>query len=166
MTESIGICELGHVGLHVTDIDRMRSFYETTLGLVVSDVNPKSGAVFMTSRPSDEHHEILLVPGRAPDHTDPTVLQQLSWRADPLETLQRLHARIVKSGAEIVGVVTHGNAIAVYFLDPEGNTTEIYFRTGLAVTQPFRQEISLEGAPHDVLAESERLVRAHRGPQL
>jgi hypothetical protein len=59
-----------------------------------------------------------------------------------------------------VAVVTHGNAIGVYFLDPEHNTTEVYVQTGLPVPQPFREQISLDGTSEEILAESERLVRA------
>jgi catechol-2,3-dioxygenase len=164
MTDGAGIVELGHVGLFVTDIDAMRSFYEDIMGLTVSDVNPVTGAAFLSSRPEHEHHELVLAPGRDPA-SGPQLIQQLSWRLDGIASLQRMHQRLLASGAEIVGVVTHGNAIGIYFLDPERNTTEVYVQTGLPVPQPFRETISLEGAPEDILAESERLVRA-RLPEL
>jgi catechol-2,3-dioxygenase len=160
MTGVSGICELGHVGLYVTDIDVMRSFYEQTMGLTVSDLNPATGSVFMSARPGFEHHELVLAPGR--DASTGSRLQQLSWRVDSVESLQMLHKRLLAAGVEIVGVVTHGNAIGVYFLDPEGNTTEVYVQTGLAVPQPFREQISLDGTAAEILAESERLVRARQ----
>jgi catechol-2,3-dioxygenase len=143
----------------VTDIEVMRSFYTQTMGLTVSDVNPATGAVFLSSRPGFEHHELVLAPGREPA-AGQKLLQQLSWRTDDVASLQGLHQRLLAAEAEIVAVVTHGNAIGVYFLDPEGNTTEVYVQTGLPVPQPFRESISLDGTPEEILAESERLVRA------
>jgi|HubBroStandDraft_5_1064220.scaffolds.fasta_scaffold50621_2 catechol-2,3-dioxygenase len=164
MSDRAGIVELGHVGLFVTDMEVMRSFYEDVMGLTVSDVNPVTGAAFLSSRPEHEHHELVLAPGRDPEAAA-QLLQQLSWRVDGISSLQRIHQRLLASGAEIVGVVTHGNAIGIYFLDPERNTTEVYVQTGLPVPQPFREPISLEGTAEDILAESERLVRA-RLPEL
>ncbi len=161
MTAEPGIAELGHVGLFVTDIEVMRAFYEQTMGLTVSDVNPATGAVFMSSRPGFEHHELVLAPGRAAGAAN-RLLQQLSWRVDDVGSLQRLYQRLLAAQAEIVAVVTHGNAIGVYFLDPEGNTTEVYVQTGLPVPQPFREPISLDGTPEEILAESQRLVRVRR----
>lgn len=155
MTE--GITELGHVGLFVHDLDVMRVFYEETMGLSVSDINADTGAVFMSARPEYEHHEVLLVPGReVPEGT--RWLQQLSWRVDSIESLQKIYNSLLSGGTEIVGVVTHGNTISVYFLDPEGNTTEIYVPTGLAVPQPFREPISLEGTAEEILRQSAHLV--------
>ena len=55
---------LGHVGVHVRDIERSVAFYRDILGLQVSDRSPR-GAVFMTAQDrSVEHHELLLAPGR------------------------------------------------------------------------------------------------------
>ena len=55
-------------------------------------------------------------------------------------------------------VLDHGNAIGIYFLDPEGNKLEVYWQTGLDFPQPFGKKISLRGSAQDVLAEHERLV--------
>jgi len=55
-------------------------------------------------------------------------------------------------------VLDHGNAIAIYFLDPEGNKLEVYWPTGPDFLKPFGKEISLRGSAQAVLAEHERLV--------
>jgi hypothetical protein len=56
---------LGYVGVYVHDIERSRAFYRDILGLSVSDESAGSGAVFLTSKErTEEHHELLLVPGR------------------------------------------------------------------------------------------------------
>jgi catechol 2,3-dioxygenase-like lactoylglutathione lyase family enzyme len=64
-----GIVELGHTGVWVNDLDKMRDFYTRVLGLVVTDEDPEAGMVFLSSRPDVEHHEFVLARGRvgAPD---------------------------------------------------------------------------------------------------
>ena len=154
MTE---IVELGHVGIHVTDLPRMRAFYTTVLGLTVTDEDPGNGRVFLSSRPHFEHHELLLATGRNTPE-DIVLVQQVSWRVGSIAGLQALHRRLVGAEAEIKYVITHGNALAVYFRDPENNHCEVYFHTGLDVPQPFRRGISLEGSAEELLAENRRIV--------
>jgi catechol-2,3-dioxygenase len=155
------IVELGHVGLHVNDLSSMRDFYTRVLGLEVTDENAERGRVFLSSRPEFEHHELLLAVGRkTPEGTQ--LVQQLSWRVGTVAGLQELHSELLAENTEITAVITHGNALAVYFLDPERNLCEVYVHTGLAVPQPFRRGISLAGDPEAILAENERIVTASR----
>jgi catechol-2,3-dioxygenase len=42
------IAKLGHVGLHVQDIEKEKAFYRDVLGLTVSDEDPELGMVFMS----------------------------------------------------------------------------------------------------------------------
>ena len=53
-----------HVGLYVTDIDLMQSFYSSVLGMVVTDRGALRGRelVFMT-RNINEHHQLVLASG-------------------------------------------------------------------------------------------------------
>lgn len=153
----MGIVELGHTGLHAYDLDVMRDFYERVLGLTVTDEEPALGLVFLSSRPEYEHHEFVLAGGRdAP--IGAKLINQISWRLDGVSALQHYHQILRKENARIESVVTHGNAIGIYFLDPEGNKLEVYWPTGVDVPQPFRKNISLEGSPEDVVAENKRLV--------
>lgn len=161
MTE---IVELGHVGIHVTDLATMRDFYTRVLGLTVTDEHEGRGRVFLSSRPDFEHHELLLATGReTADGTE--LVQQLSWRVGSVEGLQALYRRLVDYQAEISSVITHGNALAVYFFDPEGNRCEVYVHTGLDVAQPFRHDISLDGTPDELFAENRRIVDAARAAE-
>ncbi len=73
------IAELGHAGLHVHDLGRMRDFYERVLGLRVTDEDPELGLVFLSSRPEVEHHEFVLARGRTAP-ADVRLLNQISWR--------------------------------------------------------------------------------------
>ncbi|MDQ2722221.1 MAG: VOC family protein [Actinomycetota bacterium] len=153
----MAILELGHTGLHVYDLDTMRDFYERVLELTVTDVDPVQGTVFLSSRPEREHHEMVLAKGRTAP-LDTTLLNQISWRVDSVDTLLRYFALLTEYGARIDRVLDHGSAIGIYFLDPEGNKLEVYWQTGDQMPQPFGKEINPQGSAQDVLAEHERLV--------
>lgn len=155
----MGIAELGHTGIHVDDLDVMRDFYARVLGLTVTDEAPELGASFLSSRPDVEHHEIVLAKGRTAQR-DVKLINQISWRVADLPSLQSLYGAILDYGSPIRMVITHGNAIGVYFSDPEGNPNEIYWQTGIDVPQPFGKPIDLTQTPEDVIAENERLIAA------
>jgi catechol-2,3-dioxygenase len=157
-----GIVELGHTGLWVSDLAVMRRFYEHVIGLTVTDEDKEWGIVFLSSRPDVEHHELVLQRGRtAPEGAKLT--HQISWRLDDLEALVAYHQRFVAEGVSIQQVVTHGNALGIYFFDPEGNRNEVYWRTDVATPQPFRKTIDLDGTREQILATAERL-RHDGGP--
>jgi catechol 2,3-dioxygenase-like lactoylglutathione lyase family enzyme len=76
------------VGLYVRDIERSKAFYRNMLGLVISDESPKTGSTFMTAKGRlEEHHELLLVPGRE----DGKVMQQLSFRCASLADVKEFY---------------------------------------------------------------------------
>ena len=82
---------LGHVGLYVRDLARMRDFYTRVLGLEVTDESAERRMVFLSSRPAEEHHEVLLIErrddvGGAPR---PSLLQQVAFNVDSLAELRR-----------------------------------------------------------------------------
>lgn len=158
----MGIAELGHAGLHVEDLDTMRDFYARVLGLTVTDEAPELGATFLSSRPEVEHHEIVLVKGRTAPR-DVKLINQISWRVADLQSLQSLYRAVLDYGSPIRMVITHGNAIGVYFSDPEGNPNEIYWQTGIDVPQPFGKPIDLLMSAEEVIAENARLI-AEDGP--
>ncbi len=68
---------------------------------------------------------------------------------------------LTENGAQIERVLDHGNAIRIYFLDPEGNKLEVYWQTALPMP-PFGKQISLQGSVQAVLAEHQRLVEGAR----
>jgi catechol-2,3-dioxygenase len=52
-------------------------------------------------------------------------------------------------------VVSHGNAIGLYFQDPDGNQIEVYYPTRIDWPQPF-------GVPVDLINDSdEEILNAH-----
>ncbi|WP_063065772.1 VOC family protein [Nocardia violaceofusca] len=158
----MAISELGHTGFWVDDLEKMRDFYTRVLGLTVTDEDEELGIVFLSARPEQEHHEFVLQRGRtAPAGAKLT--HQVSWRVDSLETVIEFHHRFRDEGIPVQQEVTHGNAIGIYFFDPEGNRNEVYLRVDRDVRQPFRKTLNLDQEPEAVFADVERLL-AEGGP--
>ena len=98
----------------------MLDFYTRVLGFTVTDRNPNGNACFLSARPAEEHHEILLTSGRtAPE--DAKLLQQLSMHVDSLGDLKAFHQVFQEEGVKEERIVTHGNTASIYFRDPESN---------------------------------------------
>jgi catechol-2,3-dioxygenase len=153
----MGITGLGHVGIHATDLDRLAAFYEQVVGLTITDRDPDIGMVFLSSKPDVEHHELLLCGGRtAPAGT--LMLQQISFRCASLDDMIDYDRRFREHAVPIDMIVTHGNAIGIYFYDPEGNRCEVYWNTGLLARQPFLEGIDLRQRPDVILRRVKELV--------
>jgi catechol-2,3-dioxygenase len=79
---------------------------------------------------------------------------------DSLGTLRELYAQVKSEpGVKMLGPVTHGNAVSVYFLDPEGNRVEFLIDTPWHVPQPFRIPVDLSLPDHQLWAMIESNVR-------
>ena len=151
------VSRLGHTGVYVHDLDMMRSFYTRVLGLTVTDEDTTRGLVFMSSRPKEEHHEFVIMRGRTgPD--DAQVVQQISWHVEDLDTLLEFHKVLQDEGVKVEREITHGIAIAIYFFDPEGNRTEVYWATDKDIPQPFGRAVDLDQPAEAVLAQAEALI--------
>jgi catechol 2,3-dioxygenase-like lactoylglutathione lyase family enzyme len=131
--------ELSHIGLWVTDMDRMREFYTRLLGFKVMDQGElKQGGprlTFLSKDPKD-HHQIVLVTGR--EKGTPSTVNQITFRVASIKEVRAMHDLVVASKVEGVDPVDHGNAWSVYFLDPEGNRLEFFCDTPWYVEQPYR----------------------------
>jgi catechol-2,3-dioxygenase len=69
--------------------------------------------------------------------------------------------RLVAAGAPILYTVTHGNAIACYFRDPDGNICEVYWQTGLKARQGFIAQLDFTRPEAALMAEVRDLVARH-----
>jgi catechol 2,3-dioxygenase-like lactoylglutathione lyase family enzyme len=156
----MAILGLGHVGIHVNDLDRTAAFYEDVVGLTVTDRDPAIGMVFFSSHPDAEHHELLLCGGRS-SPADSLMLQQISFRCDSLEDILAYHRRFREHHVKIDMIVTHGNAVAIYFYDPEGNRCEVYWNTGLVARQPFLVQVDLDEPADVVMARVREAVERY-----
>jgi catechol 2,3-dioxygenase-like lactoylglutathione lyase family enzyme len=153
----MAIAKLGHTGLWVYDLPKMRDFYERLLGLTVTDEDDELGIVFFSAHPQDEHHEFVLQRGRTSPIGDKQQ-HQISWRVESLDDIRRFHQAFVDEGIDVQQEVTHGNAFGIYFFDPEGNRNEVYLRVERDVRQPFRKTIDFGMETDAIWAEAERLL--------
>jgi catechol 2,3-dioxygenase-like lactoylglutathione lyase family enzyme len=145
-----------HLGLFVYDLDLMEDFYTRVLEFTVTDRGQLPGPdgpvdIVFTSRDPDEHHQIILMRGR-PAEVGFNIINQLSLKADSLSTLREMHRRFVAENVRAITPITHGNAISVYGLDPEGTRLELYIETPWYVLQPVR-------VPLDFSLDDEQLMR-------
>ena len=55
---------------------------------------------------------------------------------------------------------THGNAVSIYFRDPEGNRLEVFLDTPWYCEQPLREPIDLDQSDEAVMGAAEALARS------
>ena len=150
-----------HVGFYVRDIERMARFYRDTMCFFETD-RGLLGTVQLVffSRDPAEHHQIALVSGRPADLSF-SVINQISLRVPDVATLRELHARVQREPelSDLVAV-THGNAVSIYFRDPEGNRLEVFMDTPWYCEQPLREPIDLDQPDDAVMAQAEALARS------
>lgn len=146
------IARLGHVGIHCDDLLAQMAFYRDVLGLQVTDQDVDVGLIFLSSRPQEEHHELVLAAGRS-GPSDARILQQVSFRCDSLEDVREYYRRFKERGVKFDMIVTHGNAVGIYFYDPEGNRCEVYWATGLTAKQPYLESVDLERSADEIIAD-------------
>ena len=148
-----------HVGVFVTDLDKMVDFYSRVLGLVLSDRDvTKDGReiAFMTLDPR-EHHQVVFAAGRPADLAY-NMIQQLSFRADSLAALRDAYVALKREPIVELGPISHGNAISAYFRDPEGNRLEVFVDTKWHVPQPCAAPVDLMQSDAEIMAFVERQI--------
>ena len=143
---------LGHVGIFVDDLMKQRDFYTRVMGLKIADEDlEQRGMVFLSAHPEEEHHEFVIMNGRVSD-SNTRVVQQLSFKVDTLSELKEFHT-VFKSEEDVTiqRTVSHGNAFGMYAHDPEGNTIEVYYKTGFDVPQPHGDAVNLDDSEEVLL---------------
>lgn len=156
---------LSHVGIFVTDMVRMLDFYTGFLGFAISDrgLRPAgAGEIVFLTRDPGEHHQLVLASGR-PSGLEFNIINQLSFRVDSLATLRELYHGLKNEPVSDLRPVTHGNALSVYFLDPEENRVELLIDTSWHVPQPHRIPVDLALPDDQLWANIEQHVRATPG---
>ncbi|MDP9877401.1 catechol 2,3-dioxygenase-like lactoylglutathione lyase family enzyme [Variovorax boronicumulans] len=151
--------QFSHIGLYVTDLDRMAGFYKRALRFTQTDAGDLGPVqlVFL-SRDPNEHHQLVLATGRPADMAF-NVVNQLSFRVPDLATLRAFHGRLLDEGATDMQPVTHGNAVSVYCRDPEGNRLELFMDTPWYCDQPLREPIDLAQSDEAILARAETIAK-------
>jgi hypothetical protein len=67
----------------------------------------------------------------------------------------------VAAGAPILYTVTHGNAVACYFRDPDDNICEVYWQTGLKARQGFLAPLDFTQPELAIMQRVMSLVAQH-----
>jgi catechol 2,3-dioxygenase len=152
---------LTHMGIFVWEIDRMEAFYSQVLGLFATDrgFTPRFNAnlVFMTADPM-KHHQFVLAGGRPADASFSNVFQ-ISFMVWSLESLREVRTTALEHGATEMRGVNHGNALSIYFKDPEHNIVEVYLDTPYYVQQPHGDPLDLDRPDHEIWRETEEICR-------
>lgn len=150
-----------HMGFYVRDLECMARFYREVMGFFETD-RGHLGAVQLVflSRDPSEHHQIVLATGRPADLTF-SVINQISLRVPDLATLKAVRQRVA-ADPDVTDLVcaTHGNAVSIYFRDPEGNRLEVFMDMPWYCEQPLREPIDLDQSDEAVMAAAEALARS------
>ena len=152
--------QLTHVGVQVRDLDQMISFYQRTLGMVLTDRGEYylGGEIAFLSRNPNEHHQFVIASGRK-DDPETTPINQISFRVDSLEDLITYHKNLLADQVPIQRTITHGNAWSIYFFDPEGNRIELYCVTPWYVEQPYGIPIDLNAPIAEIMKITEDMIK-------
>jgi catechol 2,3-dioxygenase len=102
---------IGRVRLRVADLDRVRSYYEHTIGL-------RGAAASLV--------ELIEDPDAPPAPAGSTGLFHLAILVPDRPSLAQAVRRVVESGHRFTGASDHFVSEALYLRDPEGNGIEIY----------------------------------------
>lgn len=151
---------LSHCGIFCRDLERMKAFYGDVFDLLETDrgqgVTFAFEIVFLSGR-NDQHHQLVLAGGRGAD--SPSTVMQLSFKVQSIDHLREARRRALALGATKMRGLNHGNALSIYFMDPEDNTIEVYLDTPWYVSQPHGDPLDLERRDDEIWAETEDIVR-------
>ena len=152
---------LSHFGVFVSDIDLMAAFYCDVFDMKVTDRGEGQTMpftiAFLSGNPM-QHHQLALASGRDLNH--PSTVMQISFKIKDIDHLRDARKRALDLGATEMRGLNHGNALSIYFADPEGNTVEVYLDTPWYVAQPHGDPLDLEQSDADIWAETERICKS------
>jgi catechol 2,3-dioxygenase-like lactoylglutathione lyase family enzyme len=149
-----------HFGFFVRDIDVMEDFFRRVLGFTVTDRGGLGQVrlVFL-SRDPNEHHQIVLATGR-PEGMAFNPINQISFRVGGIAELRHFFEALKDEPVSEMSPVTHGNAISLYFRDPEGNRIELFMDTGWYCEQPVREPVDFTRSDEEIIARAEQVARS------
>ena len=152
-----------HAVLRVREIERMVGFYCDILGLRVADrgslgKGDSAPEIVFLSGSSSDHHQIAFVSVRGPEQA--TSLEHCAFRVDEIADVKEVIRRLEADDRVPDGnPITHGNAISVYFKDPEDNGIEVFCDSPWHVKQPQAQRWDPSMSDAEVLADVESKFR-------
>ena len=145
----------GHIGLNVTEMDPMVTFYTKIMGFRVTDRGhgSRGGELAFLSRDPEEHHQIVLAEGRPPNNV--STVNQMSFRVERFSEVRAMYDRLIAAGIEGIAPIDHGAALSVYFPDPEGNRVEVYWATPWYIRQPHARPIDFTRSDEEIVGACE-----------
>jgi len=153
---------LGHVGFYVSNFERSLDFYTRVIGLQRSDVDYDRRFAFLSAHPDEEHHEVFLM--EKPEMVDPKGVQQASFRCASLDDVLAFKKVFAEESVPIDIEVTHGNAVSIYFFDPDGYRLEVYWKTPREVHPPFAAPIDLTKDKDAIMQQVDEAIARIRPP--
>jgi catechol 2,3-dioxygenase len=161
LLQSQAALSFSHMGFYVVDAERMSAYYQSVLGFTETD-RGLLGAVplIFLSRDPTEHHQVILAGGK-PEDVHFNAINQISFRVADLNVLRAVKALAdLDQGTTEMVCVTHGNAVSVYFRDPEGNRIEVFVDTPWYCEQPLREVIDLALDDETIMARAKEIASA------
>lgn len=150
-TEMIGLC---HVGMYARNPALLAEFYRDVMGMQIVGASgashPLGASAFLSSRPSEEFHEISMF-------TNPEGAHR-AFKVRSLAALKQFYQRITGLGIPIEFQMLHGVSFAFYFRDPEGNLIEVYWATGLQCPQPCVEKLDLTKSEEELMQELKAMM--------
>ncbi len=143
-----------HCVIRVRDVEALASFYCDMLGFRISDqapVVPDGPKIVFMSGASSDHHQMALIAVRGPEEA--SSLEHNAFRVETLGEVKEMAKRLeADDRVATFSPVTHGNAISVYFADPEGNGIEVFCDSPWHVRQPQLRPWDPSKSEEEVLA--------------
>src|SRR5258708_5115514 len=164
---SVPRLSFSHMGIFVTDLARMEDFYTRVLGFTVTDrgdlETPRGRLQFVfLSRDPREHHQEVMGSGRPADlPCDPT--NKIPFGRTASAGVRGMPGRLKHEPVTEISPVSHGNALSVYFRDPEGNRLELFVDTPWYVKQPLRIPMDMKLSDRELWAWAEAEARKQPG---
>jgi catechol 2,3-dioxygenase-like lactoylglutathione lyase family enzyme len=110
-----------------------------------ASTHPLGATAFLSTRPEEESHEIVLFADPAFAH--------VAFKVSSLAEFRSFHARVEEKNIPIKFAFNHRVSFSFYFDDPDGNIIEVYWPTGdLSQRQPHAEPLDLS-QPDEVLLE-------------
>src|SRR5688572_12001454 len=122
--------ELGHILLRVLDLERSKKFYAEVLGFHILEEDPAHGGTFMALEGQSHCIDLFQVKDvELAERQTPGArgLGHIAFRVASEDDLREANASLKAHGVEITRTIDHVSQKSIYFLDPDGNTLEIYY---------------------------------------
>ncbi len=156
---------IGAVRLRVADLDRVRSFYERTIGL--SEVEGRNGDIVALGAGGKPLIELVHDPDAPPRPPGTTGLFHLAILVPDRHELARALKRLADNETRLTGAADHLVSEALYLDDPEGNGIEIYRDRPREEWKTEEGELAMATLPLDLRSVVEELSGPDDGsPQM